>query len=108
MSVEFLVKLRDAALMIADAANEQLEKVNPNRTDQSYNPENIKWGSAEGEKGPYKRYPAAGEKIESTPDYKGLLAELKAHKGRLQRAGLFYWLFTDETTIGRKPAKKRT
>ena len=106
MSLEFHVKCRDAFQMLADAHNDAIEKLNPDRTEQKYNPENIKWVSAEGEKGPYERYPAPGEKIDSTPDYKGLLADLNAHKDRLQRAGLFYWLFPDEKTVARKPAKK--
>ena len=108
MSVDFLVKLRDAAQMIADAANDEIEKRNPDRTDQSYNPENIKWVRAEGAKGPYERYPAPDGTVESTPDYQGLLADLNAHKGSLNRAGLFFWLFQDGKTIGRKPSKKRT
>ena len=107
MSVEYHVKCRDAFQMLADAHNDELEKKNPKRTEQRYNPENLKWTRTEGPNGIYERYPAQGEKTESTPDYKGLIADLEAHKGKLQRTGLFYWLFTDSATIGRKPAKKK-
>ena len=106
MSIEFHVKCRDAYQMLADAHNEQLEKMNPTRTETQYNPENIKWIKTEGSKGPYERYPKPGERLDATPDYRGLLADLNAHKGRLQRAGLFYWLFTDNITIGRKASKR--
>lgn len=71
-----------------------------------YNPENIPWVRAEGEKGIYERYPAYQQKPSMMVDYINLLEDLKNHKGKLQRAGLFYWLFPDEATIGRKPAKK--
>jgi hypothetical protein len=71
-----------------------------------YNPENIPWVRAEGEKGIYERYPAYQQKPSMLVDYVNLLEDLKENKGRLQRAGLFYWLFRDRVTIGRKPAKK--
>lgn len=66
----------------------------------------IKWGEAEGAKGKYERYPAVGEKAEMTADYKNMLADLKAHNGKLNCDGLFYWVFTDQTTVGRKKTKQ--
>jgi len=106
MSVEFHVKCREAYQLLADAHNDEIEKKNPERIEQNYNPETIKWSRTTGPNGVYERYPAQNETPEATPDYKGLLADLNVHKGRLQRAGLFYWLFTDGVTIGRKPSKK--
>lgn len=70
-----------------------------------WNPETIKWQKTQGFKGEYERYPLEGEKIESTPDYRLLLEDLKKHDGRLTRDGWFYWVFEDGSTIGRKPRK---
>ena len=71
-----------------------------------YNPETIPWIQAEGEKGIYQRFPAYQQKPSISVDYTNLLDDLTQHNGKLQRAGLFYWLFDDKITIGRKPAKK--
>jgi len=71
----------------------------------SWNPTKIKWREAEGSRGPYQRYPPKGEKAESTNDYHNLLADLKRHDGKLSRNGIFYWLFNDKATIGRKRRK---
>jgi len=95
--VEFFVQVRDAC-------SDALEKMSPDQHD--YNPESIPWTKLEGPKGPYQRYPVQGPP-EQTPDYLALIADLKAHNGKLQRGGLFYWSFSDDNvTIGRKPAKK--
>jgi len=71
-----------------------------------YNPENIPWTRTEGPNGAYERFPAYQQKPSTSVDYVNLLEDLKRHNGKLQRAGLFYWLWSDSTTIGRKPAKK--
>lgn len=70
----------------------------------TWNPSNIPWVTAQSAsgKGPYERYPLPGAKAESTPDYHGLLADLKAHDGKLMRNHFFYWLFEDGGTVGRK------
>lgn len=74
------------------------------------NPENIEWESAKGPAGPYERHPFVGQKVQSTPDYHNLrdaiLAMHQSGKRGLQHEGMFYWLFTDRATIGRKPAKQ--
>ena len=102
--VGFVVKLRDAAQMIADACEEYLEKQAPvNKA--SWDPSQIKWQRAQGTKGSYERYPAEGQKAESTQDYHNLLADLKSHDGKLSRDGFFYWLFEDSATVGRKKRK---
>jgi len=93
--VNFLAELRDLC-------NEHLERMSP---ENSYNPEAVPWQRVEGTKGPYERYPLQGPP-EQTPDYQGLIADLRDHSGKMQRSGLFYWLFDDGTTIGRKPALK--
>jgi hypothetical protein len=102
MSINLLVKIRDTI-------NEEIERLTPAnlRTDQSYNPEKLNWIRTEGQKGPYERYPAFQQKPQPTADYVNLITDLKNHEGKLVRNGLFYWLWKDETTIGRKPATKR-
>jgi len=100
MNVDFLIRLRDACQMLADAANQEIERMAPKES--GWNPEKIKWVQAEGSKGTYQRYPAQDEKAESTSDFWNMLADLRAHKGKLTRDGLFYWLFSDGATVGRK------
>ena len=107
MSVETLLKLRDAIQMAADALNEELEKHAPAETKElEWIPEEIKWVQAEGKRGLYERYPDANQKAESTTDYKNMLTDLESHKGKLTREGRFYWLFSDNTTVGRKLRNK--
>ena len=109
MSIEFLLKLRDASQMIADAANEELERIRPTETKDitPYDPEKLEWNNAQGSKGPFQAYPKRGEQPDKNADYTNLLADIKNHKGTLARAGHFYWLFENGTTIGRKQTKKR-
>ncbi len=76
------------------------------QADRPWDPSQIAWVAAEGSKGPYQRYPAPGENAEATADYKAMLADLKAHKGKLSRNGFFYWVFTDGAVVGRKPRKQ--
>jgi len=70
--------------------------------EKTWNPEKIKWEQAVGSNGPYQRYPAEGQKVEATEDYRNMVRDLKAHNGRLTRDGYFYWLFRDKATVGRK------
>lgn len=71
-----------------------------------YDPEKISWVRAEGKNGDYERFPVYQQKPSISADYTNLVEDLKRHKGSLQKAGLFYWLFDDNITIGRKPAKR--
>jgi len=76
----------------------------------SWNPARLKWLEAQGTSGPYQRYPGEGQKAESTEDYRNMLADLKAHGGKLSRkeadgSTWFYWLFQDASTVGRKQRK---
>jgi len=95
--VELLVRIRGAI-------TEALAQLTPPEVrEKDYNPEALKWIRATGPAGPYERYPAPQQKPKPTADYLNLLNDLKAHEGKLTRAGLFYWLFNDNETIGRKP-----
>lgn len=97
-SIDFLVKLRDAACMIKDACEEYLAKMAPDQTKgSSWNPERIKWEQAQGSSGPYEK----SEDVNSL-DFKTMLKDLASHQGKLQRDGYFYWAFQNGSTVGRK------
>ena len=98
--------LKDFLRTLQSTPSEIIEQTE-NRTNEygrwSWNPDNIRWVTVEGSRGPYERYPAKGQKPEMTIDYKNLLKDLKAHNGRLNRNGYFYWLFSpDSDIVGRK------
>jgi hypothetical protein len=97
---EFLVKLRDATTMIADAAQERLEKLAP-VGGAKWTADKIKWTSAQGSSGEYQR----SEDVDSI-DFKELLKDLVAHNGKLYHDGYFYWRFQCGSVVGRKLKKK--
>lgn len=108
--VEFWVKVRDGAdkilegtALIRDAAEEQLERYSP-VDKSSWDPSKIKWEDAVGTKGPYEL-----AEPQATPDFKNMLADLKAHDGKFMRANYFYWVFKDQARVGRtwKGPKKK-
>ena len=87
--------------------NEKIE-VDKQATEEplEYNLEKIPWIQAEGKKGIYQKYPAFKQKPSMTVDYINLLEDLKQHNGKLTRNGFFMWLFDDNVTVARKPAKR--
>lgn len=96
-SVDFLVKLRDAAQMMADAANEYIERLAPKDEKHDWDALKIRWTQAEGSKGPYER----SEDVNNL-EFKAMLKDLASHSGKMQRNGYFYWTFQNGSTIGRK------
>jgi hypothetical protein len=97
MSVDFLVKLRDGANMIVDACEEYLETMRPKETrGWTWDPFKISWDKKGGAHGPYEKCSGGDH------DYKALIEDLKAHQGKLLRDGVFYWLFVDQISVGRK------
>ena len=101
ITIEFMVKLHDAAQMMADAANEYLERQEPTaEANNKWNPEKIVWKQAQGSKGSYLRSEDTGN-----PEFKALLEELEAHKGKLTCNGYFYWKFSSSSVVGRKKRK---
>ena len=64
---------------------------------ESWDPQKIKWLSAQGSKGQYER----SEDVDN-PEFEKMLQDLGTHKGKLYRNGLFYWLFTNGRVVGRK------
>lgn len=88
--VDFLVKLRDAATMIADAANEQLEKIAP--TEVKYNEEDFEkifWEAKEGSKGPYQQ--TSKTATNNHEIFQVLQKILKEHNGFWQSKAHKYW-----------------
>lgn len=101
--VEFLAKLQQGALLIADACAAYLERVAPvNKS--GWNPSKIKWTEAEGPSGPYER----SEDVNNL-EFKAMLRDLASNNGRLRRDDWFYWIFKHGVTVGRKrKGKKKT
>lgn len=62
-----------------------------------WNPDAIKWEKAEGWKGEYER----SEDV-NNPQFKAMLRDLAQHNGKLTRNGMFYWVFKNGSTVGRK------
>ena len=67
---------------------------------EAWDPSKIKWEQKEGSKGLYER----SEDIDKQ-DFKAMLKQLAAKGGKLTRDGMFYWLFQNGSTIGRKKAR---
>lgn len=89
MSVEFLVKLRDAAQMMADAANEQLEKMTPPEVRDSKEFDKLFWEDREGAKGPFQR---TSKKANNNSEvFQALQAVLKERKGFCHIGSYRYW-----------------
>lgn len=72
----------------------------PTENVEGWNPDAIKWEAREGSKGPFER----SEDLNNL-QFKALVKDLAAHDGKLTRDGLFYWLFQNGATVGRKKAK---
>jgi len=89
-SVEFLVKFRDAAQLMADAANEQLEKMAP--PEVKHDPkefDKLFWESLSGAKGPFQR---TSKKSNNNSDvFQGLQQILKEHRGFSHLGDYKYW-----------------
>ncbi|MEM3623552.1 MAG: hypothetical protein QXR76_07280 [Candidatus Bathyarchaeia archaeon] len=62
-----------------------------------WNPDKIKWEDAEGSSGQYQR-----SEDFNNPEFKAMLKDLQAHRGKLTRNGYFYWIFKNGSTVGRK------
>jgi len=90
MSVEFLVKLRDAAVMMADAVNEELEKRAPPEVKHSEADfDKLFWEDLQGGKGPFQRTSKMANS--NSPVFQGLQAILKEHKGFCHIGSYKYW-----------------
>jgi len=106
--IESYRKLKAAVLSLHEDGKLLDESRKAAQNDLPYNPENINWIRTEGQKGPYERYPAPAQKPQMTTDYTNLLADLRKHDGIMTRNGMYYWLFPNNVTIGRKPVTTKT
>ena len=68
----------------------------------TWTPDKIAWTDKQGEKGAFQ---ISEDKDNS--DFQKMLADLQEHKGKLNREGVFYWVFPDGSTVGRKTVKKQ-
>jgi len=101
-SVDFLVKLRDAAQMMADAAAEQLEKMAPPET--KYMPadfNSLKWETKTGSKANYEQ--TTKEVNDNSDVFKALQQILKDHNGFWQSKTHKFWFHqSDQDCIDRR------
>jgi len=63
----------------------------------SWNPDKIKWEKAQGPSGEFERSDDV-----NNPEFKAMLKDLAQHNGKLTRNGVFYWVFKNGSTVGRK------
>ena len=93
---KMLSELRNGLQTMVEAVDSYLNFLSK-ATLGEWNPDKFKWLPQEGQKGPYEK-----AHFDDTPDFKAMLEDLNKHKGTVTRAGVFYWLFTDGKTVGRK------
>jgi len=79
---------------------DEIEKAAAGHID-AWDPDKIQWTQAEGPNGLYEK---AGK--QEGQDYSLMVQDLKQHQKRLTKDGLFYWLFDNQETVGRKSRKK--
>jgi hypothetical protein len=96
--------------MASEALNEYIETLAPAgvRDDKTgdcqrtWDPSRIKWEERSGANGAYQR----SDDVNSA-DFQALVKDLQSHKSKLMRDQFFYWLFMDQTSIGRKLKAKK-
>lgn len=97
-SVEFLVKLRDAAQMITDATNEQLEKMAPSEVKYGEKDfDSLKWETKSGTKGEYQQ--TTKEANNNNEVFQALTQILQDHEGFWQSSIHKYWFHQDNQYI---------
>lgn len=88
--VGFVVKLRDASQMIADACEEYLEKHAPtDKRAKAKDFDKLPWEDREGAKGPFQR--TSKNATNNGEVFQALQAFVKDHDGFCQLAGYIYW-----------------
>lgn len=75
----------------------QIAELTGAKGESSWDPSKIKWEQAQGTSGAYER----SEDVNNS-EFKAMLKDLQAHKGKLNRDGYFYWVFENGYTVGRK------
>jgi hypothetical protein len=62
-----------------------------------WDPNKIKWEKAEGSKGSFEKSSDL-----NNPEFKAMLKDLESHGGKLTIDGVFYWVYKNGSTVGRK------
>ncbi len=101
MSEEILEVILDLANALEAAAVNVKQQIAWITGVKEWDPDEIKWENAEGASGPYER----SEDVNNL-EFKAMLKDLAAHNGRMTRNGLFYWVFENGSTVGRKKRGK--
>lgn len=106
LEIAMLIIERDVAQFKAERIDELLNKVGEVRgyvqaEKWMWDPNKITWVETEGTKGLYDK-----ASPQATNDFKAMLTNLKEHNGKLTRDGFFYWVFTDQATVGRKKTRQ--
>jgi len=96
MSVEFVLKLRDAAQMMADAAEEYLEKQVPVGA-KTEDLEKLSWTEKEGTKSPYQQ--TTKEANQNSEVFQALQKVMAEHKGFWENSTHKYWNHQDNEDI---------
>ena len=103
--MDFAGAVESAAVKLKRDIYDLVQKLNDAKP--LWDPDKIVWTKAESEKGEYEK--ATAEANKGNADFSGLLADLKAHGGKMRKGNYFYWLFevTEAPTVGRKPVKRK-
>ena len=112
-TTDFIIKVRDAAAMVLDSCTEYLEKHQkppegptnrklPEEQTWKWTPDKIVWTDKTGARGPFQ----ICEDV-NNQDFKALHKDLVDHQGNLNRDGMFYWIFQNGATVGRKVPGQR-
>jgi len=96
-TVEVLLEFLSAVEVGIARAKRRLAKTHVYGAERPWNPEKVKWETAEGSRGPYER----SEDFNNL-EFKAMLKDLAAHDGRLTCGGFFYWTFKNGSVVGRK------
>jgi len=98
--VSFVVRLRDACQMIADAANEYLEKLAP-KDEPELDFSALLWAEKKGEKGVYEQ--TSKQNNGNNNLWQALQKKLKDHNGFWQHKDHKYWFHQqDQDVIDRR------
>jgi hypothetical protein len=62
-----------------------------------WDPDKIKWEKAQGPSGAFEK-----SQDVNNPEFKVMLKDLQSHRGKLTRNGMFYWVYKNGSTVGRK------
>jgi len=93
---EDIMQFIEAMEMACSEFRAQMAKLfGPEKT--TWDPSKIKWTQTQGTRGPFEK----SEDVDN-PNFKAMLKDLSAHKGRMNREGHFYWTFPNGATVGRK------